>query len=261
MMVGRKLDDYFHKRRVEPGPKVLEVKGLVVDGAASPVSFSVRAGEIVGVAGLVGAGRSELLETLAGRRRPKEGVVLVAGDELSTGSSIAALRAGVALVPEDRHRQGLSLDATIRENVSMGSWRLWSASRRGEVRTANEVVRTLGVKAPSVEVPVRRLSGGNQQKVVLGRCIARKPRLLLLDEPTRGIDVGAKADVFQIIGGMLAQGVAVLMASSELMELLGVCDRILVLHDQRIVGDLDRAEATEERLAFLSSGGCPTVTA
>ncbi len=254
-MVGRELREFFHKRRVEIGPPLLQVEALIVAGTQEPVSLEVRAGEIVGLAGLVGSGRSELLETMFGVRRAQGGRLLVEGRQVALGSPRRALAAGLALVPEDRHRQGLNLVACIRENIAMGTWRLVLADRGRERRLSLEAVRRLRIHTAGIEAPVRSLSGGNQQKVVVARCLTGRPRVLLLDEPTRGIDVGAKEEVFEFVGEMVAEGVGILIVSSEMVELLGICDRILVMHEQRIVGELSRAEATEERIAFLSAGG------
>lgn len=255
MMVGRELRHFFHKREVETGLPLLHVERLVVGDTTQPVSLDVSAGEIVGLAGLVGSGRTELLETIFGVRRARGGRVLVGGDEIPLGSPRRALAAGLALVPEERHRQGLNLAASIRENIAMGTWRLAVANRAGERRISLEAVQRLRIRATGIEARVRSLSGGNQQKVVLARCLTRKPRVLLMDEPTRGIDVGAKEEIFQLIGEMVADGMAILLVSSELTEILGLCDRIVVMHERRVVGDLKRADATEERLALLSAGG------
>ncbi len=256
LMVGRELKEFFHKRAVAARAPVLEVEGLVAAGAPAGVSFAVRGGEIVGFAGLVGSGRSELLETIAGARRPTGGRVVVVGTPVLPGSPRAALAAGIALVPEDRHRQGLVLDASIRENVSLGGWRPVRAARRApERKAAARAVERLHIKAPDAEAPVRSLSGGNQQKVVIGRCLERSPRVLLLDEPTRGIDVGAKEEIFRLVGDMLELGLAIVLVSSDLLEILGLCDRVLVMHERVVVAELPRAEATEERIAFLGGGG------
>ena len=255
MMVGRELRDFFHKRQVAIGSPVLEVEGLVVEGASEPVSLAVRAGEIVGVAGLVGSGRTELLETIIGIRKAGGGRLLVGGRQITLGSPRRALAAGLALVPEDRHRQGLNLVTCIRENIAMGTWRLATAQRARERALSTQAVRQLRIRTTGIEAPVRSLSGGNQQKVVVARCLTRRPGVLLLDEPTRGIDVGAKEEVFQLVGEMVGEGMGILMVSSEMVELLGLCDRIIVMHERRVVGELARGEATEERIALLSAGG------
>jgi rhamnose transport system ATP-binding protein len=256
MMVGRELKDFFHKRHVERGKVVLELDELVFDGATAPVSFRLHAGEVLGLHGLVGCGRTELLETIAGARRARSGRVLVLGEEVKPGSPKRALGAGLALVPEERHRQGLVLGATLRENVALGSWQPLALARGWRERAmSRKAIVELQIRASGVDVPVRTLSGGNQQKVVIARCLRRSPRVLLLDEPTRGIDVGAKEEVFQIIGRMLEEGVGILLVSSDMLEILGLADRTIVLHERRVVGELSRSETTEERLALLSAGG------
>ena len=255
MMVGRELTDYFHKRSITPGAPVLEVDGLVADDSDAPISFTVRAGEIVGVAGLVGAGRSELLETICGVRKAHGGTITVDGRHVPLGSPRRALESGIALVPEDRHRQGLNLNGCVRENVAMGTWPLLSAQRRRERTISQNAVRQLRIRTDGIEASIRSLSGGNQQKVVIARCLTREPKVMLLDEPTRGVDVGAKSEVFEIMGAMLERGIAIVMVSSDMLEILGLSDRVLVMHEGRLVGELTRAEATEQRIALLSAGG------
>ena len=256
MMVGRELSEFFHKPQVRPGRVLLQVDEVVTDRSAHPISFDVAAGEVVGVAGLVGAGRSELLETLAGARVPRGGAVAVDGEPLPSGSVRAAIDAGVTLVPEDRRTQGLVLGASIDRNVSMGSfWRLWRTDARAERRRAHRAVDDLSIRCAGVDALVSTLSGGNQQKVVLGRTLATEPKVLLLDEPTRGVDIGAREEIYRLIGTMVTDGMAVLVASSDLMELLGLCDRIVVLFEGAVAGVLERQEATEERLALLFAGG------
>jgi ABC-type sugar transport system ATPase subunit len=255
MMVGRELTDYYHKRELTPGEPVLQVEELVADGAGRPASFTVHAGELVGLAGLVGAGRTELLETIFGVRRSHGGRVLVGGQEVRPGSPRDAIEKGIALVPEERHRQGLNLAGCVRENLAMGTWPLHAARRRRERILSHRALEQLRIRTAGIEAPIRSLSGGNQQKVVIARCLARAPRVFLLDEPTRGIDVGAKAEVFALMADLLAGGMAILMVSSDMLEILGLSDRILVMHEREIVADLARAEATEERIAYLSAGG------
>jgi ABC-type sugar transport system ATPase subunit len=239
-MVGRELESYYHKRDVDLGPPALQVDRLRVPGASEPVSFEVRAGEIVGFAGLVGAGRTELLETIFGVRRAQGGRVLVEGRVVRPGSPKDALERGLALVPEERQRQGLNMTGCVRENITMGTWSLYLARRRAERRSSQRLMKRLGIRTSGIEAPIRSLSGGNQQKVVIARCLNHEPRVLLLDEPTRGIDVGAKAEVFALIAELLERGTAIVLVSSEMLEILG---------------ELRREEATEERIAFLSAGG------
>lgn len=240
-----------------PGAFVLRVKELLVEGASDPLSLDVRGGEVVGLAGLVGAGRTELLETLAGRRRPRGGRVLVDGRPVDRlGSTRAALRAGIALVPEDRHRQGLNLQATVRENLAMGTWAVTRpATIRADRARGAPWLGELLIRTAGIDAPVRELSGGNQQKVVIARCLMHQPRVLLLDEPTRGVDVGARAEIYRIVRALTDDGVAVVLASSDLEEILTLSDRIVVLHEQRLAGALPRDEASEERVVSLSAGG------
>jgi ABC-type sugar transport system ATPase subunit len=260
-MVGRELESYYHKRAVDLGAPALQVDELLVPGASEPVSFEVRAGEVVGFAGLVGAGRTELLETIFGVRRSHGGRVLVEGREVHPGSPKDALERGLALVPEERHRQGLNMTGCVRENITMGTWSLWVARRRQERSASQHLLERLRIRTAGIEAPIRSLSGGNQQKVVIARCLVHEPKVLLLDEPTRGIDVGAKAEVFALMSELLEHGMAIVLVSSEMLEILGLADRIFVMHEQAIVGELSREEATEERIAFLSAGGGRRVSA
>lgn len=257
-MVGRELGDFFHKREVPAGRTVLRVRGLVTDRYPTPIDLDVAAGEIVGLAGLVGAGRSEVLEAIAGVRASRAGVVAVGNAPLAppARAPLAARRAGIALVPEDRFTQGLVRGASITANLSLGSHRVLARTRRAAERaTAAEAVATFRIRCASAEAPVATLSGGNAQKVVLARALANRPKVLLLDEPTRGVDVGAKAEIYRIVGDLVAGGTGVLVASSDLLELLGICDRILVLCEGRVAGELPRSVATEETIALLCAGG------
>jgi ribose transport system ATP-binding protein len=259
MMVGRELKAFFHTAKAERRAIRLSVDELQVTGAPEPVSLTVRGGEVLGLAGLVGAGRTELLESIAGVRKPTAGTISVDGVAIPRGDPRAALNAGVALVPEDRHRQGLIMTASISSNVSMGTWRAMSIARRApEEALAAQVVADLQIKASSANAPIMSLSGGNQQKVVVGRCLLAAPKVLLLDEPTRGIDIGAKAELFQIIADMLTKGIAVVLTSSDMLEILALSHRIAVLHEGRIVNEMAREDATEERIAYLAGGGAVT---
>lgn len=256
-MVGRPRPAHIpHGRPSATSAAVLTVQDLVIDPRARPMSFQVRAGEIVGVAGLVGSGRTELLETIAGARTPVSGRIGVGGRDIAGRGLPEAIRRGVALVPEDRHRSGLVMDASVRFNLSLGEWRWWRHTRVGsEERTARDAISRLRIKTASSAGLVRALSGGNQQKVVLGRCLASGPGLLVLDDPTVGVDVGARDEIYEFIAQLCREGTAVLMASSELSELLRLADRICVMHERSIVAQLDGATATEERIAQLGGGG------
>ncbi len=256
LMVGRELSGFFHRSERAPGEVVLELRDVVSERFSAPVSLTVRAGEVVGLAGLVGCGRSELVETIAGVRRPKGGTVLVDGAEATARSPVVAMRSGIGLLPEDRRVQGLVLAHSVRQNVSLGMWSfLRPASRRVERERARSAIERLSIRTPDEEALVGTLSGGNQQKVVLARALSRDPRVLLLDEPTRGVDVGAREEIYKIIGEMAGRGVAVLVVSSDMPEVLGLADRILVLAEGAVAGEVSREDATEERILLLGAGG------
>jgi ABC-type sugar transport system ATPase subunit len=257
MMVGRELGDYFHKQEVERGGIVLSARGLSGVGVRD-VSFDLHAGEIVGLAGLVGAGRSELLKLLFGVVRRTAGEIVVDGRPAAISEPRDAIGLGIAMVPEDRRRAGLVQILSVRRNLTMAAqarmFRQFFVRPAAERAMARSRVQQLDIKTPRLDTPVRLLSGGNQQKVVVGKWMAVQPRIWLLDEPTRGVDVGAKAEIHRLMGEMARSGMAILMSSSELIDLLGVCDRILVMFRGRIVADLDRAEAEEERVVYYATG-------
>ncbi len=257
-MVGRDLEALFPKQDVEPGAVVLEVEGLSREGVFRDVSFSVRAGEIVAFAGLVGSGRSEVVQAVFGVDKRDGGVVRLSGRKLKAGSPRAAMAAGMALVPEDRRQQGLVMDLSIERNVTLPRSRalsklglLFGGSER---RDAVNWTRRLRTKYARLGDPVGTLSGGNQQKVVLAKWLATAPRVLIVDEPTRGIDVSTKAEVHRLMSALAAEGVAVVMVSSELPEVLGMADRVLVMREGRIVAEIPRAEATEDSVMFAAMG-------
>ncbi|TDD65073.1 sugar ABC transporter ATP-binding protein [Jiangella aurantiaca] len=257
-MVGRELGALFPKQDVVPGAVVLEVEALSRAGLFRDVSFQVRAGEIVALAGLVGSGRSEVVQAVFGIDPRDAGTVRVAGRTLPAGNSKAAMRAGVALVPEDRRQQGLILDLSIMRNATLV--RRNRLSRFGfltggaERREAAEWTRRLQTRYGRLTDPAGTLSGGNQQKVALAKWLATDPKVLIVDEPTRGIDVGTKAEVHRLMSQLAADGVAIVMVSSELPEVLGMADRVLVIREGRLAGELSRAEATEESVMFLATG-------
>ncbi|MFC1412686.1 sugar ABC transporter ATP-binding protein [Streptacidiphilus sp. N1-12] len=257
-MVGRDLDALFPKTKTTPGEVVLEVEHLNRQGVFEDISLTVRRGEIVALAGLVGAGRSEVARAVFGIDRRTSGTVRVGGRELPNGDPRAAMAAGVALVPEDRRQQGLVMEMGIDQNValaSLGRLRRLGLIRRGaESALALTWAERLQLKFGRMRNPVSTLSGGNQQKVVLGKWLARGPSLLIIDEPTRGIDVGTKAEVHRILDGLVSDGMAVLMISSELPEVLGMADRVLVLHEGRITAELGRDEADEDSIMRAATG-------
>jgi len=250
LMVGRELTDIFPKREVEIGDPVLKVSGLSRAGAFHDVEFEVRSGEILGMAGLVGAGRTEVARAIFGLDRSDSGTVTLDGQERTIQSPAEAVRTGIAYVPEDRKRDGLVQQMSIRDNITLAILpSLASAGwiRAGEQqRLAVEKATAMTVNPPVVDRNVDTLSGGNQQKVVLAKWLATKPRVLILDEPTRGVDVGAKSDIHHIIGDFVAQGTAVILISSELPEVIAVSDRILVLHEGAISAVLPRGSSEQD---------------
>jgi erythritol transport system ATP-binding protein len=259
-MVGRSQDELFPDEHAQTGEERLRVEQLSVPDPRNPgrlsvdgVSLSVRAGEIVGLYGLMGAGRTELLETLAGRLRPIAGEIFV-DDELVAAAAVAdRIALGVALVPEDRQRDGLVQSMSVGENLSLAGLR--RVSRDRERPEVERVMRDVTVKASGPDAPITSLSGGNQQKVVLGKALLTEPRVLLLDEPTRGIDVGAKADIFTLMTELAGRGLAVLFATSEVEEALHVPDRLLVLAKGKVVRELRRGTASREEIMLASEGG------
>jgi rhamnose transport system ATP-binding protein len=259
MMVGRELSAVFPKRAVPLGDTVLELRGVgCASAGVSDISLSVRAGEIVGLSGLVGAGRSELARTIFGLTPADRGEILVRGKRVRIGSPADAIAHGIAYVPEDRRRHGVVLEMPVSENVTLAALgnlsRFGALDFRRERELATDYTRRLGVKTASIRSLVSTLSGGNQQKVALSRWLLTKPTLLVLDEPTQGIDVGAKSEIHELMMELAESGVAILMISSELPEILGMSDRIAVMHGGTIVSVLDRAEATPERVLARALG-------
>jgi rhamnose transport system ATP-binding protein len=251
-MVGRTLDEMYPKQDTVPGDIALSVHRLTREGVFTDISFDVRHGEIVGLAGLVGAGRSEVARAVFGIDRWDAGSVTVDGRSLRAGSPTVAMAAGVALVPEDRRAQGLVMGMSIERNIGLAGLR--TLSRFGVMRTGAEHGRAadwairLQVKFGRLTDLVSTLSGGNQQKVVLAKWLATRPTVLIVDEPTRGIDVGTKAEVHRLLSGLAADGIAVLMISSDLPEILGMADRVLVMREGRLTAEIGRADATEESI-------------
>jgi D-xylose transport system ATP-binding protein len=264
-MVGRDLGELFPRRAGEPGAVVLEVEKLCAGGAAGSamrlreVSFSLRAGEVLGVGGLMGAGRTELLMHLFGCWGKREsGVVRLLGEETGRAGPAELLQQGMALVSEDRRRYGLVLEQEIGFNLSLASLaqfsRLGLVNQQAERKRNGAFFSALGVKAPGLETVVGKLSGGNQQKVVLGKILMTEPKVVLLDEPTRGIDVGAKLEIYELVNRLTAEGKAVILVSSELPELIGMSDRILMLREGQIGGEFAAGEVTQEQLMQAALG-------
>ena len=256
MMVGRDIDDQFPRHRGEVGEVLLSVTGLSRERAFQDVGFDLHAGEVLGLAGLVGAGRTEVLRAIAGADKYDSGTVRVRGKELPKGKISRAIVDGIGHVPEERKSQGLVLDASVNENLGYATMKSTShaglVDRSGQRRRAQNVAEKLRVRMASLDQPVRNLSGGNQQKVVIGRWILADLSILLLDEPTRGVDVGAKVEIYQLINAVTDAGGAVLMVSSELPEVIGMSDRILVMSHGRAMGILDAKTATEDAVMELA---------
>jgi rhamnose transport system ATP-binding protein len=257
LMVGREVADLFPKQETEIGNVVLQVQDLNAAGTFHNITFDVRRGEIVGLAGLVGAGRSEIARAIFGVDRYDNGAVTVNGRQLASHSPQAAIQAGMALIPEDRRKQGLVTDASITSNVA--------AVIRTNLTTAGLITKArenkavapwaarLEVKTNALDMAAKTMSGGNQQKVVIAKWLASQPDLLIIDEPTRGIDIGTKSEVHRLLSELAGQGMAILMISSELPEVLGMADRVLVIAEGRITAELPRDEATPERVMHAAT--------
>lgn len=260
LMVGRSVSQFFPYTPHQPGEVVLEVKALRTPvNPTLPISFSLRKNEVVGISGLVGAGRTELLQVLFGIDAPRGGAIFVNGKQIQIHSPQDAINAGLALVPEDRKLQGLVLEMAVRENMSLASISrdkrlLAMVNFSKEQDISEEMIASMKIKTPSDRQIVQFLSGGNQQKVVLGKWLAMKPNVLLLDEPTRGVDVGAKEEIYHLMNELASQGMAILFVSSDLEEIRGISDRVLVMHEGQLTGELSRAEMSEEAIMQLATG-------
>jgi ribose transport system ATP-binding protein len=258
LMVGRELTERFPKVEVQPGAPLLTVKGLTRPGMFNDVSFTLRQGEILGFAGLMGAGRSEVMRAIAGIDPVSSGSVVLGDRPLPARNPAAAIEAGLALVPEDRKKQGLVTGRSVKENVTLAV--LHQLTNSGLIQGSRETalvdrfIRELGIRTPNREQSVSLLSGGNQQKVILARWLATGPRVLILDEPTRGIDIGAKAEIYKLMGQLVQKGIGIILVSSELPEVLGLSDRILVMHQGRLTGEFQRGQADQELIMRAATG-------
>jgi ABC-type sugar transport system ATPase subunit len=258
MMVGREITQMFPKLTVPIGDVVLSVKNLTLNGVFKDVSFDVRAGEIFGIAGLVGSGRSNIAETIFGVTPLDAGTISIRGKEVKIRSTSAAMANGMAFLTEDRKDTGCFLLLDIQQNTQMAvlqnKYVIYGFVQQAQLsKDSVEIARTLRVRTPDMEEPIINLSGGNQQKVLISRWLLTKPRILILDEPTRGIDVGAKAEIHRLISELARDGVAVIMISSEMPEVLGMSDRIMVVHGGRVSGFLNRDEADQVKIMELAS--------
>ncbi|MFB5760867.1 sugar ABC transporter ATP-binding protein [Paenibacillus medicaginis] len=258
-MVGRELTDRFPQRHTTPGEIMFEVKNASRSGVFHRVSFSVRAGEILGISGLMGSGRTEMMRAIYGLDPLEEGEIRLNGKKVAIKHPYEAVKLGIGFITEDRKDEGLVLDFSVRENMVLPS--LFSfednslINERKEKEYVDLLISRLTIKTESPETPVRNLSGGNQQKVVIAKWVGIGPKVLILDEPTRGVDVGAKREIYQLMNELTEKGVAIIMVSSELPEVIGMSDRILVVHEGRIAGEVIGHEATQEKIMTYATGG------
>ncbi|WP_373470904.1 sugar ABC transporter ATP-binding protein [Carnobacterium alterfunditum] len=258
-MVGRDLEDYYPKKHSKIGEVVFETKGLTKENRFENISFTVKAGEIVGFSGLMGAGRTEIMRSLFGIDELDQGEIYLEGEKITIKNPSMAIAKGIGFLTENRKEEGLILDYSIRDNISLPS--IDGFSKKGLIDTHAEsdfaklLMERLHVKAENQFDSVSSLSGGNQQKVVLAKWIGIGSKVLILDEPTRGVDVGAKREIYQLMNELADRGVAIIMVSSDLPEILGVSDRVIVIHEGHVAGELAKTEATEEKIMKLATGG------
>ncbi|MCF6136215.1 sugar ABC transporter ATP-binding protein [Pseudalkalibacillus berkeleyi] len=258
-MVGRELKDRFPTREAKLGDTVLEVQNLTRKDVFQNVSFKVRSGEIVGIAGLMGAGRTEIMRTIFGLDGKYTGDIFVNGQKVFIKSPDQAVRLGVGFITEDRKDEGLVLDFSIKDNIALPS--LFSFTQKAIINEKSEreyvelLIKRLTIKTESAQTKAKNLSGGNQQKVVIAKWIGIGPKVLILDEPTRGVDVGAKREIYELMNELTDRGVSIVMVSSELPEILGMSDNILVVHEGMIAGEITRDEASQEKIMTLATGG------
>jgi len=259
MMIGREIGERYPSRNVKIGKEVLKVKGLTRKGTFHDVNFSVRAGEVLGVSGLMGAGRTEIMQAIFGNLSYEGGTIEIDGKEVKISNPCQAMEHGIGFITEDRKTEGLMLDKSIRENISLCNMRRISKSsvisREAEKNMVTEAIKDLHIKCFGSYHECNNLSGGNQQKVVLAKWILTNPKILILDEPTRGVDIGAKKEIYSIINKLAAQGVAIIMVSSELPEVLGMSDNIMVVREGEVRGIISYEEANQERVMTLATGG------
>ncbi|WP_077736066.1 sugar ABC transporter ATP-binding protein [Bacillus sonorensis] len=258
-MVGRELTERYPARNPNPGATVLEVKNASKKGIFQNISFTIHAGEIVGISGLMGAGRTEMMRAIFGLDPLDSGEILINGKKTAVKKPSDAVQRGIGFITENRKDEGLVLDASIRDNIALPN--LASFSPKGWIDQKSEqefvdlLIKRLTIKTASRETDARSLSGGNQQKVVIAKWIGIGPKVLIMDEPTRGVDVGAKREIYELMNELTDRGVAIIMVSSELPEILGMSDRVLVIHEGTLSGELSRKDATQERIMTLATGG------
>lgn len=258
MMVGREVTNIFPKNNTNIGDFIFSVENLSLEGLFENVSFQVRRGEIFGIAGLMGAGRTEVVETIFGIRKKKGGIINLNGVDLEIRNPKDAIKKGIAIVSEDRKLMGLNLKASVKENITIVTLRQYCTAgivrKRNEARVVDEKIDQLRIKTPSRNQKMAYLSGGNQQKAVVAKWLLSVPDVLIMDEPTRGIDVGAKAEIHGLISELANRGMAIIMISSELPEIIGMSDRVMVMHEGRVTGSLERDELEQEKIMHLATG-------
>lgn len=259
LMLGRSLETMFPDRQLEPGPELLKVDDIVPHGQEKGVTFSVRKGEILGIAGLVGSGRTEVLRAIGMADKRKQGEIFLSGKKCRLKSPYGAIRAGIGMVPEDRKQHGVILSLSVKQNISLANMG-GITDKLGFIQSGKEndivlrLIEKLSVKASNEHTAVSTLSGGNQQKVVLAKWVNRQCKVLMIDEPTRGVDVGAKVEIYHLINELSRQGMAIILVSSETEELMGICDRILVMRKGSIQGEMLKADFSEEHILRLALG-------
>lgn len=258
-MVGRTMSEFYPKRTAVPGEEIFRVENFTREGVFNDISFSLRKGEILGVAGLMGAGRTEIMRSIFGVDEHQSGKIFWMDKEIQIKKPKDAIAYGFGFVTENRKTEGLILDFSIAKNIALSSdsrlaSRGWINDKK-EFEFSSRLSKALGVKAQDIRLPAGTLSGGNQQKVVIAKWLGMKPRLVILDEPTRGIDVGAKKDIYDLMNRLTEQGVSIIMVSSELPEIIGMSDRIMVIHEGSVAGIIDGQDATQERVITLATGG------
>lgn len=259
-MLGRKMDEQFPIKENKPGEKLFEVKNLSDGKLVDNVSFNVRAGEIVGISGLVGAGKTELCKALFGAASNVTGERILKGKKLSIKKPDEAVRQGIALVPEERRKEGILVSESVAINITVANLKKFCSGGtflnfKEERNVAKNMIDSLGIKTPGHEAKVQNLSGGNQQKVAIGKWLVTDSEVYIFDEPTKGVDVGAKKDIFELINSLAKAGKAVIYATCEFSEILGVTDRVYVMYDGKIMKELETAKTNEEELLYYSTGG------
>jgi ribose transport system ATP-binding protein len=259
MMVGRELGDLYSKKAVPQNERVLEIRGLSSGNQLKNISFHLKKGEVLGISGLIGAGRTELARTLFGIDTFDHGEILIDGETVRIRSPKEAIAMGLGFLTEDRKEQGLFMGMTVRENITIGVLKQFSSfgfTFFKKLRAlAEKYIKQLNIRTPNINQKVKNLSGGNQQKVLIARWLNLNPKVLILDEPTRGIDVGAKAEIYALIDRLAGDGVGIIMISSELPEILGISDRILVICQGSITGEFTREEVTQDKIMQCAAGG------